>query len=179
VAQSDMCSTRWACNMNSNLRTRVLRTALLVAFAAMVTSTGRSQDVTAPAFKMPPLKKITSVENFYPFIARRDGQQGRVVIELNIDQRGRPVDPVIVESGPTFRFDESARRLVKALLYDVPADWNQSAAGAHRYRLSVKYRPYQCVRGMPCDGKRIGPIPDDPDVDGTIKITTSGGAPVS
>jgi TonB family protein len=165
--------------MHSNVRTRALKTAWLAAIAALITSTAWSQEATAPAFKMPRLKKITSVEDFYPLVARRDGQQGRVVIELNIDQRGRPVDLAIVESGPTFQFDESARRLVKALLYDVPADWNQSAAAAHRYRLSVKYRLYQCGRGMPCDGKGIGPIPDDPDVDGTIKITTSGGAPVS
>src|SRR5579863_1685974 len=136
--------------MHSNARIRLLRTAWLAAIAALIAGTAWSQEGTAPAFKMPRLKKITSVEDFYPLVARRDGQQGRVVIELNIDQRGRPVDLEIVEPGPTFRFDESARRLVKALLYDVPADWVQSAAARHRYRLSVKYSLFQCVRGIPC-----------------------------
>ena len=169
----------WRCfsagdwTMHSNVRSRIPRIACFAGLAATMIGIGWAQETAGQVHKMPRLKRIHSVEDYYPEVARRYGQQGRVVLEFKINRRGRPVDPVIVETGPTPQFDDSARRLVKSLEYDVPVEWEQSASGDYRYRLSVKYRLFQCAPGKPCDGKDSKPVPDDADVDGTI-ITSSG-----
>jgi TonB family protein len=147
---------------------------LCTALAAMMIGMAWAQETAGQVHTMPRLKRIHSVEDYYPEVARRYGQHGRVVVEFKINGRGRAVDPVIVETGPTPQFDDSARRLVKSLEYDVQPGWEQSASADHRYRLSVKYRLFQCVPGKRCDGRGSEPVPDDSDVDGTIKITSSG-----
>src|ERR1700733_1458317 len=162
--------------MHSNVRARVFRIAWMAGFAVMIVGVASSQEPATQIFKMPRVKRMSYEGYAYPLEARRSGQQGRVVLELKISRQGRPIDAIIVESGPTPQFDDSARRLVRGLLFNVPADWEQSGGADHRYRLSVKYRLFQCVPGKLCDGKDSEPVPDGADVDGTIKITSSGRA---
>jgi TonB family protein len=137
----------------------IMRAAIAAAMATIVLDRGALAQGTAPRpIELPPYKG-TLKDDYYPEYARGHALQGRVLVEFNVDGRGVPKDVVVVNAEPARNFDDSARRLVKNLRYEVPAGWEQSA-GAHRFRMGVRYQVIQCINFSHCESEPRNPPAD-------------------
>ena len=99
---------------------------------------GLVQGAAMAQIELPPYKG-TLKEDYYPTDARRHLVQGRALVEFALNGRGVPADVVVVNSEPPREFEDSARRLVKNLRFEVPAGWEQGAAAAQRFRIGVRF----------------------------------------
>jgi TonB family protein len=61
--------------------------------------------------KLPRLLPIS--EDRYPPVSRRVGEEGRVLIEFNLDDRRRLIAPRITQSEGSARLDAAALRLIR------------------------------------------------------------------
>jgi TonB family protein len=144
----------------------IMRAAIAAAMATIVLDRG----ALAPRPIELPLYKGTLKDDYYPEYARGHALQGRVLVEFNVDGRGVPKDVVVVNAEPARNFDDSARRLVKNLRYEVPAGWEQSA-GAHRFRMGVRYQVIQCINFSHCESEPRNPPPDYEAADRTYIVS--------
>lgn len=55
----------------------------------------------------------------YPFLAYRDGLEGHVKLQFNVDRRGRVRNPRVVEANPARVFDAAALKALKKWTFDV------------------------------------------------------------
>lgn len=148
----------------------IMRAAIAAAMATIVLDRGALAQGTAPRpIELPPYKG-TLKDDYYPEYARGHALQGRVLVEFNVDGRGVPRDVVVVNAEPARNFDDSARRLVKNLRYEVPAGWEQNAA-AHRFRMGVRYQVIQCINFSHCESEPRNPPADYEAADRTYIVS--------
>jgi TonB family protein len=125
----------------------------------------------APSPKLPALKKSGLPALFYPAPARRLSQQGRVLVEFAISPKGRVVDASVTSADPRGVFDDTAISYVRALEFDVPADWESSGGPNHRYHFSFVFLFRPCLDTTPCE--ELAPLP----ADRSVTVTTPPLAP--
>ena len=110
----------------------VLSAARAVGLAA---AANESAPVARP--KLPPAKSIDNVL-YYQEEARRLGREGRVEFEFNIAADGKANHvAVLLADDPVLARD--ARKLLGAITFDVPSDWQTSGLESMRYRLGMIY----------------------------------------
>jgi TonB family protein len=117
------------------------------------------QAAAAETIELPPYKGDLK-DDYYPADARLHFRQGRALVEFAVDARGVPTDVVVVNSEPERSFQESARRLVKNLRFEVPAGWERGAAAAHRFRMGVRFQVIQCLNFSRCESQSRNPPAD-------------------
>ena len=103
---------------------------------------------------------------FYPAVARRLSQQGRVLVEFEISPKGQVVGLAVLSAEPQGMFDPAVTRYVQALQFDVPGDWEASGGTHHKYRLSFVFLLRPCTPSGPCQELEQFPA------DMPFKITT-------
>lgn len=133
-------------------------TAAVLAAVAIERSALAQGTATEP-IELPPYKG-TLKDDYYPPDARLHYLQGRALVEFTLDARGVPSDVVVVKSEPDRRFEESARRLVKNLRFEVPAGWERGAATGHRFRMGVRFQVIQCLNFSRCESQSRNPPAD-------------------
>jgi periplasmic protein TonB len=75
-------------------------------------------------------RPITRVEPEYPFAAYNRGVRGSVLVEYEVDRRGRVVSPRILEAQPPGVFDAAVLRALSR--------WRYESAGAEPQTMKVK-----------------------------------------
>jgi TonB family protein len=102
------------------------------------------------SYKLPRLQPIR--EDRYPPASRRLGEEGRVLIEFNLDKLRRAFAPRISQSEASPRLDEAARMVIKNLQFD-PSDHRQPPP-TYTYRVTVIFclQPGHCDELMPFPG---------------------------
>jgi len=146
----------------------IVRATIAAAMASIAFGRGALAGMTA-AIELPPYKG-TLKDDYYPEDARGHALQGRVLVEFSVDGRGVPKDVVVANAEPARNFDDSARRLVKNLRYEVPAGWEQNAA-AHRFRMGVRYQVIQCINFSHCESEPRNPPADYEAADRTYIVS--------
>src|ERR1700752_3441026 len=104
---------------------------LLAALTWAVCSPVHSDD--SQERPIPHIKNFSGL--FYPAVAKRLSQQGRILVEFEISPKGRVVGLTVVSAEPQGIFDPAVTRYVQALQFDVPGDWEASGGAHHKYRL--------------------------------------------
>jgi hypothetical protein len=103
--------------------------------AGLAAAANESTPVARP--KLPPAKSIDNVL-YYQEEARRLGREGRVEFEFNIGADGKANHAaLLLADDPMLARD--ARKLLGAITFDVPSDWQASRLGSMRYRLGMVY----------------------------------------
>jgi TonB family protein len=145
--------------MTSQCFRGIARTGMAALIAAVgFDSAGPVQAAATEQIELPPYKG-TLRDDYYPEDARRHFTQGRALVEFALNARGVPDDVVIVNAEPPHEFEDSARRLVKNLRFEVPAGWEQSAA-AHRFRIGVRFQVVECPNLSRCESQARNPPAD-------------------
>jgi len=82
---------------------------------------------------MLPAHPVTGMESdrppVYPEVARRRGQQGRVLLQVNVSANGTPVDVTVAQSSGFASLDDAALRAVEQWRF-VPATRGGTAVPA-------------------------------------------------
>lgn len=92
------------------------------------------------------LPKVLPIsEDRYPPASRRLGEEGRVLIEFNLDGHRRTVAPRVTKSAGGARLDVAALRLIQDLPFD-PSDHQKPSSGL-TYRVTVIF----CLKPGHCD----------------------------
>ena len=154
---------------------KTYRIALLISSVLFndFCNVAHADDSTNKVWKLPSCKSHPGNEDYYPTRARREGIQGRVLVEFSISQRGVVADAVVTQSDPPSWFDDDARRIVRNLRCTVPDNWQSNGGADHRFRLAVHYQLLKCESGVACNPHAVG-VPADTDApDGTIVITAT------
>jgi TonB family protein len=155
--------------MTRQRRRLIVRTAIAAVIAIMVIDRGAlAQGAVNGKIELPPYQGVLK-DDYYPADARLHSLQGRALLEFNINGRGVPEDVVVVNAEPAREFDDSARRLVRNLRYQVPADWAQTGV-SHRFRIALRYQVVQCINLSHCEAEPRSP-PTDYDADRTYILT--------
>jgi TonB family protein len=150
----------------------IARTAMAVLIASSVLDASASaQGAATGKIELPPYKGELK-DDYYPADARQHYLQGRALVEFALDGRGVPSDVVIVNAEPEREFEDSARRLVRNLRFEVPAGWQQSPAAAHRFRLGVRFQVVQCLNFSKCETQAQHPPADYDDADRTYVVSS-------
>jgi TonB family protein len=156
--------------MTRQRRRLIVRTAIAAVIATVVLDRGAlAQGAMNTKVELPPYQGALK-DDYYPTDARLHSLQGRALVEFSVNARGLPEDVVVVQAEPAREFDEAARRLVKNLRYQVPADWAQGGA-SHRFRLGVRYQVVQCINLSHCESDPRDPPPDYAAADRTYVLT--------
>jgi TonB family protein len=156
--------------MTRQRRRLIARTAIAAVIAIIVLERGAAAQGAASAkIELPPYQG-TLKDDYYPLDARLHWVQGRALLEFTINARGVPEDVALVSAEPAHEFDEAARRLVKNLRYQVPADWAQGGA-SHRFRMGVRYQVVQCINLSHCESEPRDPPADYDAADRTYVLT--------
>jgi TonB family protein len=85
---------------------------------------------------LPPVK--SSKPFYYPDKAKRIGLEGTVLVEFNIDAKGKPTNLSVLRSDDPL-FASAARELFAGTRYDVPSDWPTSANYSWRFRVGIVF----------------------------------------
>jgi len=151
-------------------RRLIVRSAIAAAIAIVVFEPAAlAQGAAKGPLQLPPYKGELK-DDYYPPDARQHYRQGRALVEFTIDARGVPTDVVLVNAEPARDFDDSARRLVKNLRYQVPAGWDQSAA-SHRFRIGVRFQVIECINLSHCETAARNPPADYDGADRTYVLS--------
>src|ERR1700689_2946265 len=146
--------------MTSQRIKMIARTAMA---ALIVTSVlhgpAAAQGAATNKIELPPYKGELK-DDYYPADARQHYLQGRALVEFALDGRGVPTGVVVVNAEPPREFEDSARRLVRNLRFEVPAGWQQSPAAAHRFRLGVRFQVLECMNFSKCEPQAQHPPAD-------------------
>jgi TonB family protein len=159
--------------MMTSQRTKlIVRTALTALIAAgLLEGFAVAQGTATDKLELPPYKG-TLKDDYYPADARQHFLQGRALLEFALDGRGAPTDVVLVKAEPPHEFEDSARRLVQNLRFEVPAGWKQSAAATHRFRLGVRFQVIECLNLSKCESQARNPPADYEAADRTYVVTS-------
>jgi TonB family protein len=156
--------------MTRQRRRLIVRTAIAAVVAIMVLDRGAlAQGAVDAKIELPPYQGALK-DDYYPTDARLHSLQGRALVEFNVNARGMPEEVAVVQAEPAGEFDEAARRLVRNLRYQVPADWTTSAA-SHRFRMGVRYQVVQCINLSRCESEPRDPPADYAAADRTYVLT--------
>lgn len=98
---------------------------------------------------LPKLKPIPAAR--YPPAAARLGEEGRVLVEFNLDKQRQPFGLRIAASDGSVRLEKGAERLIKSLPFD-PSDRSKPRP-THTYRVTAIF----CLRPGHCDD--LAPFP--------------------
>ena len=103
--------------------------------------------LTACAVATPRLPKTLPVtEDWYPSASTRAGEEGRVLVEFQLDERRRPTAAMIREPAPFARLNYMAPRVaIDGLKFD-PEDRTKPSP-KHIYRVTLIF----CLRPGHCD----------------------------
>jgi TonB family protein len=89
--------------------------------------------------RQPALPPVKSSKPFsYPEKAKRIGLEGTVLIEFNIDAKGKPTNLSVLRTDDPV-FASAARELFDGMRFNVASDWASSANYAWRYRLGIVF----------------------------------------
>jgi TonB family protein len=156
--------------MTRQRRRLIVRTAIAAVIAIMVLDRGAlAQGAANAKVELPPYQGALK-DDYYPTDARLHSLQGRALVEFNVNARGVPEDVVVVQAEPAREFDQAARRLVRNLRYQVPANWAQGST-SHRFRMGVRYQVVQCINLSHCESEPRDPPADYDAADRTYVLT--------
>ena len=127
---------------------KITSAALLVAGlgALGLTSTLTIADEAGP--KLPPA--IPSVI-YFPERAKRQDQQGRVLLQFRVSAAGSVVDPVVLAEEPAgFTKGSSVLKDINQFHYAVPADWEASGGTGKLFKVSILFLLKPCTNARKC-----------------------------
>lgn len=122
----------------------------------------------APAKRpMPPIDAQLKSDN-YPASARRQGIQGRVLVEFTITAKGRTTDIKVVKSEPEGIFDDAVRSAMRGIKFTVPEDWEASGGDKQPYTLSYVFKL------NPCSTENCSPPKQHEEADDWLMLSVPG-----
>ena len=159
--------------MMTSQRIKLIARAAMATLIATCVLDGRAatQGTASDKIELPAYKGELK-DDYYPEDARQHYLQGRALLEFTLDVRGVPSDVVIVNAEPPHEFEDSARRLVRNLRFEVPAGWQQGAAAAHRFRMGVRFQVIQCMNFSKCEPQARNPPADYEAADRTYVVSS-------
>jgi TonB family protein len=118
---------------------------LLFVFGAGVCAAG-----TKP-LELPHLKTPAPTAAYYPFRAVRQNQEGRVLVEFKISQKGRVSALAVTLAEPSGAFDAAALHYMHDLQFDVPIDWAASGGTNRSFHFGFIFLLRPCQATWPCE----------------------------
>jgi TonB family protein len=118
---------------------------LLFVFGAAVCADG-----TEP-LDLPHLKTPAPTAAYYPFRAVQLNQEGRVLVEFKISQKGRVSELAVTLAEPSHAFDAAALHYVHDLQFDVPIDWEASGGTNQSFHFGFIFLLRPCQATGPCE----------------------------
>ena len=88
--------------------------------------------------------RVKIPQPLYPYEALSESAEGHVVIEFGISERGRVVDPVVIEPGPRRDFGEVTLRTLKAWRFRPAGEW-ATPPGQRRFKMGFIFDIYPCM----------------------------------
>jgi TonB family protein len=85
---------------------------------------------------LPPIKSLKSID--YPVKAKLNGLEGTVLIEFNVDAKGKPTNLSVLRADDPM-FASAASELFAGTRFDVAKDWANSAGYPLRYRMGIVF----------------------------------------
>jgi TonB family protein len=160
--------------MTSQRIGRIARTgtAALAAVLSVVALHPSGLARGAEPVELPPYRGELK-DDYYPTDARQHYRQGRALVEFALSGRGVPTDVVVVNAEPPREFEDSARRLVKNLRFELPAGWEQSAAATHRFQIGVRFQVIDCINLSHCESTPRNPPADYESANRTYVVSTT------
>jgi TonB family protein len=97
--------------------------------------------------ELPHLKTPAPTAGNYPLRAVRLNQEGRVLVEFKISQKGRVSALAVTMAEPAGAFDAAALHYVHDLEFDVPTNWATSGGTNHSFHFGFIFllRPCQSI----------------------------------
>jgi TonB family protein len=118
---------------------------LLLVFGAAVCADGSKPR------ELPHLKTPAPTAGNYPFRAVRLNEEGRVLVEFKISQKGRVNVLAVTLAEPAGAFDDAALNYVHGLEFDVPADWGRSGGANQSFHFGFIFLLRPCQASGPCE----------------------------
>ena len=118
---------------------------LLCVFGAAVCAVG------SKPLKLPHLKTPAPTAANYPLRAARLNQEGRVLVEFKISQKGRVSALAVTLAEPSGAFDAAALHYVRDLQFDVPTDWEASGGMDQSFHFGFIFLLRPCQVTGPCE----------------------------
>jgi TonB family protein len=111
----------------------------LLAFSQVGMTTAIA-DETAPIGQQPPqMPHFKSVATpYYPDEAKRRGIEGTVLVEFNIDVKGKAKDLIVLRSDQEL-FTKFAKDFYSSARFDVPGDWASSGNAVYRFKFGMVF----------------------------------------
>jgi TonB family protein len=89
--------------------------------------------------QQPAIPRTKSSKDFYyPDNAKRVGLEGTVLVEFNIDAKGKATGVTVIRADDPV-FARAAKEFYSGLRFDVPRDWASSANISWRYRVGMVF----------------------------------------
>ena len=101
--------------------------------------------------ELPRLKTPAPTAEYYPFRAVQLNQEGRVLVEFKISQKGRVSALAVTLAEPSGAFDAAALHYVHDLQFDVPIDWEASGGMDQSFHFGFIFLLRPCQVTGPCE----------------------------